>query len=658
MLKTGSVVKVGFFVLMLSVALNAYAADKPNIIFILVDDMGYMDVGFNGNKYYQTPNIDRIAREGMKFTNAYANASNCAPTRACLMSGQYSTTHGIYTVSNSDRGKSSDRRLVPHPNTTVLDTSFYTVSEMLKGAGYVTGHFGKWHLGRGVLTGPTGQGFDMNIGGNHKGSPKSYFSPYKNDKITDGPVGEYLTDRLYGEVLSFINDNKDTCFFAYLSHYAVHTPIQAKKSLKEKYDTLLPKNMSPRNPKYAAMVESVDQGVGAVLDKLDELGITDNTMIVFFSDNGGVSYITSMKPLRGYKGTYYEGGIREPMAVRWPSKVAAGTVCDEPVIGMDFYPTFKEIVNGEIPAGYKLHGVSILPLLEQAGDIDRGSLYWHAPYYLQRYKGEPELFRCTPSSAIRKGKWKMIQYFETGNIELFNLEKDLAERYDSAEFLPDTVKILLADLKAWRKEMNAPVPVKPNPGFKPLLTYSNVPKTGEVLLSNQSGMYLTNIAGRIHSAGIEKVKIRIYHDAKLYYEATQKYGDGNFDFPINLEASDKPYKIKLYFNRNSFDEVDQILDSLMVQKRASSILAPLDPKGGNKIKVYPIPSKGVITVELSDDFRVGTEIKVFSLKGVLKFSTKLQEKTLTIDLKGLGGELYILQVKNDKKVWNKKITVQ
>ncbi|HEC03755.1 MAG TPA: hypothetical protein ENI81_09490, partial [Phycisphaerales bacterium] len=260
---------------------------KPNIIFILIDDMGWRDLGCCGSTYYETPNIDRLAAQGMMFSDAYTCGPNCAPTRASLMSGQYTPRHGIITVGNSDRGPEHLRKLIPQETKTVLNAEITTIAEAIKPAGYVSASMGKWHLGNDPGHGPVGQGFDLNVGGYEAGHPRSYFSPYKNPELKDGPEGEYLTDRLTEEALKFIEANQDKPFFLYLPHYAVHTPIRAKKEMIAKYEAKEPSN-GQGNPTYAAMIESTDQGVGRMMAKLDELGLTDDTIVIFSSDNGGV----------------------------------------------------------------------------------------------------------------------------------------------------------------------------------------------------------------------------------------------------------------------------------------------------------------------------------------------------------------------------------
>ncbi len=446
-----------------------YDQRRPNIVFIFIDDMGWRDVGFMGSQYYETPNIDKLAGNGMVFTNAYSNAPNCAPARACLFSGQYGPRHGVYTVASSSRGQSKLRKLIPIENTTVLDSNIVTIAEAIKPAGYVSASIGKWHLGDDPQFGPIGQGFDVNIGGYSAGHPqKGYFVPYNNPELPDGPQGEYLTDRLTDEALNFIETNKDRPFFLYLPHYAVHTPLQAKAELIEKYQKK-PGSNGQNNPKYAAMIESTDQGVGRIMDKLDELGLAENTIVFFFSDNGGVKGITSNEPLRGGKGMLYEGGIREPMVVRWPGVVEPGTTSDTPVIGIDLYPTILEMADIEKPKDKILDGESIVPLLKGRKDLDRKAIFWHFPAYLQgKAEGarDPH-FRTRPAGAVRAGDFKLIEYFEDGALELYNLEDDIAEQNNLADTMPEKAAELHTLMLAWRKAVNAPVPTEFNPDYNP-----------------------------------------------------------------------------------------------------------------------------------------------------------------------------------------------
>jgi len=445
-----------------------FANEKTNIVFIMVDDMGWKDVGFMGSNYYETPNIDKLAGQGVVFTNAYANAPNCAPTRACLMTGQYTPRHGIYTVNNPDRGESRYRKLIPIPNTTILDSSFVTLAETMRFAGYRTGMMGKWHLGEGKGTSPEGQGFDVNVGGCHKGHPLTYFSPYKNEFIEDGPDGEYLTDRMTDEAIKFIEGSKDGPFFLYLPYYAVHTPIQPKPEVKKKYEGK-PADGKQNNPGYATMVETVDNGVGRIMNKLDELMLSENTVVIFFSDNGGVGGITDMSPLRGSKGMLYEGGIREPMIVRWPGKVKPGTRCDIPVISIDFYPTFLEIAGISKPIDLILDGENILPLFKGGEELSEREIFWHFPAYLQASENflPGLIWRTTPVSVIRKGDWKLLEFFEDGHLELYNLKNDISETNNLAEQMPGKAKSLHKKLLKWRAKVNAPVPTELNPEYNP-----------------------------------------------------------------------------------------------------------------------------------------------------------------------------------------------
>jgi len=435
--------------------------------------MGWRDLGCCGSTYYETPNIDRLAAQGMMFSDAYTCGPNCAPTRASLMSGQYTPRHGIITVGNSDRGPEHLRKLIPQETKTVLNAEITTIAEAIKPAGYVSASMGKWHLGNDPGHGPVGQGFDLNVGGYEAGHPRSYFSPYKNPELKDGPEGEYLTDRLTEEALKFIEANQDKPFFLYLPHYAVHTPIRAKKEMIAKYEAKEPSN-GQGNPTYAAMIESTDQGVGRMMAKLDELGLTDDTIVIFSSDNGGVGgyealgikngEITSNAPLKGGKGMLYEGGIRVPLFVRWPGVVKPRTRCDEPVITVDFYPTLLEMAGAARPARQALDGQSILPLLRGAGSLKREAIFWHFPAYLQ---GGGGTWRTTPAGAVRKGQWKLIEFFEDGRVELYDLVRDIGEKTNLADKMPEKAKELHNLLRNWRESVNAQVPTGLNPKYKP-----------------------------------------------------------------------------------------------------------------------------------------------------------------------------------------------
>jgi len=438
-------------------------SENPNIIFILIDDLGWSDTGFMGSPVYETPNIDNLSKEGVVFSNAYAPAANCAPSRACIMSGKNTPRHGIYTVGSSERGKSKDRKLIPTQNTVTLAENFITLAEALRKNGYVSASIGKWHIGED----PKIQGFDTNIGGSHAGHPKSYFSPYKNKYLIDGEDGEYLTDRLTSEATNFISNNKEKPFFLYLPYFTVHTPLQGKDALVKKYKSKI--NGDNRfNAKYGAMVENMDENIGKLLSALEEFKIAENTIVIFLSDNGGLASVSSQFPLRAGKGSYYEGGIRVPCIIRWPSKIEESIKTDTPVTGLDIFPTLMDVVNDK--TDYDLDGVSLLPLLTENKDLEERALFWHFPIYLQgvnpkKDEARDSLFRTRPGSVIRKGKWKLHEYFEDSKIELYNLETDLREQNNLSIENPAKVKELYKELEDWRKKTNAPIPKELNPNF-------------------------------------------------------------------------------------------------------------------------------------------------------------------------------------------------
>jgi len=439
---------------------------KPNIVFILVDDLGWADTGFMGNPVYETPNIDKLSKEGVAFTNAYAPAANCAPSRACMISGKNTPRHGIYTVGSSERGKSANRKIIPTPNTETLADDFITIAEALKKNGYTSASIGKWHIG----DDPKTQGFDINIGGSHAGHPASYFSPYKNKALQDGKDGEYLTDRLTNEAINFMSTNKEKPFFLYLPYFTVHTPLQGKKEKVTKYTSKI-KGDDRFNAKYGAMVESMDENVGKLLNSLEELKIADNTIIIFFSDNGGLASVSSQFPLRGGKGSYYEGGIRVPCIIKWPSKIEEPKTTDIPITGLDIFPTLMDVVHDK--SEYDLDGISLLPFLTENRNIEERALFWHFPIYLESVNPKKEeardpLFRTRPGSVIRKGKWKLHEYFEDGEFELYNLETDLREQVNLANENPEKVKELYEELNNWRLKTNAPVPKELNGEYKSL----------------------------------------------------------------------------------------------------------------------------------------------------------------------------------------------
>lgn len=420
-----------------------------------------------GSTYYETPHIDQLSKEGMSFKRAYSGASNCAPSRACLLSGLNTPKHGVYTVSPSDRGHIKTRKLVPVKNKAHLNDSVFTLPKMLRSAGYVTGSIGKWHVG----SNPNSQGIDHNVGGSGRGNPgkDGYFSPYNIDFIEDGPKGEYLTDRLTEEAINYIEKFKDTTFFLYLPYYTVHTPIMGKPNLIKKFKDKAPAKGQNRAD-YAAMIYSMDQNVGRVLNKLKEAGIEENTIVIFTSDNGGIRAISEQNPLRAGKGSYYEGGIRVPLIVKWPNKIKANTISDQTVSNLDFYPTLQSIVDPPIKAS-QLDGINIEKVLYENVTIER-KLFFHFPIYLQKYDAEKDqgrdpLFRTRPGSVIISGDWKLHEYFEDGGIELYNLKNDIGETQNLANLEPLITRQMHSNLKSWRDQNKAPIPTVLNDIFDP-----------------------------------------------------------------------------------------------------------------------------------------------------------------------------------------------
>lgn len=428
---------------------TAETAEPPNILFIYLDDFGWRDAGFMGSDFYETPHLDRLAASGMVFSDAYACAANCAPARASLMSGQYSPRHKIFNVGTKPRGKAKFRRLEHLPGTDTLSPEILTWAHRLQQQGYRTATIGKWHLS----DDPIGYGFHENIAGDHRGSPpRGYYPPHPNAAgLASAAADEYLTDRLTDEALSFIERNHEQRWALYLSHFAVHTPLQAKPELLAKFERK-PKGKLHSHPVMAAMIAAVDEGVGRILAKLDALNLQNNTVIIFSSDNGGYGPATDMHPLKGYKGTYYEGGIRVPLVVSWPGVVKPGTASNVPVSGVDVYPTLCELA--EVPASDQqvLDGISLVPIRkgEPTEQAER-ALFWHFPAYLESYavSGEQRdpLFRSRPCSIIRQGRWKLHQYFEDNALELYDLTTDIGEQLNLIDQEPEVMARLLATLQ-------------------------------------------------------------------------------------------------------------------------------------------------------------------------------------------------------------------
>ena len=432
------------------------AERKLNFILILADDLGWKDLSCYGSTFYETPNIDKLARDGMKFTQAYSACTVCSPTRAAILTGKYPAR---LHVTDWIPGQMPDNpKLIVPDWTKYLPLEEVSLARAFHNAGYATASIGKWHLG-GEQYFPDKQGFDINIAGTEAPNPKTYFAPYNISTLKDGPNGEYITDRLGNEAEKFIEANKDKPFFLYFPEFAVHLPLQGKKEIVAKYEKKVRAGMTQTNAIYAAMVESMDDTVGQVRRKLEELKIADNTVIVFASDNGGRVPTTSNDPLRVGKGSCYEGGTRVPLMVYWPKVTKPGGVCETPVSSVDLYPTLLEIAGEKKAAKKGVDGVSLVSLLKEKGKLKRDELFWHYPHY-QHY----QLGGATPYGAIRKGDFKLIEFFDDMRVELYNLRDDIGEQHNLASEMPDQVNKLRNRLHEWRKEVGAQMPTL-NPNY-------------------------------------------------------------------------------------------------------------------------------------------------------------------------------------------------
>jgi arylsulfatase A-like enzyme len=458
---------------------------KPNVVFILIDDMGWMDLACYGSSFYETPNLDRLRTEGVLFTDAYASCPVCSPTRASIMTGRYPARVGITNyIPGNERGK-----LIGAPYIDHLPLEEHTLASALRDGGYRTYHVGKWHLG-GEPYWPEKHGFDVNVAGCHWGSPKGrYFSPWGNPRLEDGPEGEYLTDRLTDEAIKLLRANGEAPFFLNLPYYAVHIPIQApaeevahfeEKARRMGLDRVetfavdgpfpcehkkhlrITRRLVQSDPVYAGMVRRLDWNIGRLLDALEELGKAEDTLVIFTSDNGGLATSegspTCNAPLAEGKGWMYEGGTRGCLLVRWPGRVAPASTCSVPVTSPDFYPTILEAAGLPLIPEQHCDGVSLMPLLAGGSRLDREAIYWHYPHYGNQ--------GGTPGSSVRAGDWKLIEFFEDGRLELYNLREDISEKRNLAAQEPGRARSLHGMLKAWRDEMEAVIP-EPNPDYNP-----------------------------------------------------------------------------------------------------------------------------------------------------------------------------------------------
>jgi len=487
---------------------RAQGGKKPNIIFFLVDDMGWMDCGAFGSRYYETPNIDKLATRGMLFTDAYSASPLCSPTRGSIVTGQHPARIGISTAAGHQPPKpegtsrfaaqaGTDSPVILPESLRFLEPSQVTIAERLRDAGYRTAHIGKWHLGLNPEHWPEEQGFEVSFHGAPDPGPPSYHSPYgfKAGTVTDGPEGEYITDRITDEALKFISADDDRPFLLHLWQYGVHGPWGHKDEYTQEFVGKVDPRGEQANPIMASMLKSVDESLGRVMAKLEELGIADNTIIIFFSDNGGNIHSntetdrktvdlkpthpqyarmqswrkyagflppTNNAPLRKGKSWMYEGGVRVPMIVSWPGRVEAGSQCHEPVQSVDFYPTMLAMAGLPPTPNHPLDGISLMPLLTQKGELDRDTLFWYFPH------GGPT---NPPGVSVRQGDWKLIRWYLTGpdfpnRYELYNLAEDLSEKVDLAAQMPDKVRELDALIDDFLKRTDCVVPI-PNPAYKP-----------------------------------------------------------------------------------------------------------------------------------------------------------------------------------------------
>ena len=454
-----------------------FASRPPNIVYILADDLGWADLGCYASDLHETPNIDKLSGDGIRFTEAYAMPV-CSPTRAALMTGKHAARVHVTIWAEGSLDGPKNRKLLQANSLHDLPHTEKTLATYLQKAGYLTALIGKWHLGDANHF-PETHGFDVNIGGTHWGAPQSFWWPYRGSgrfgneiryvpHLEFGKPGEYLTDRLTDEALKVIDKADEKPFFLYLAHHAPHTPIEAKLEDVKYFESRLKAEMRHQNPVYAAMIKSLDESVGRVLDRLKERGLYENTIVVFTSDNGGfigidnragqTTPVTNNAPLRSGKGSCYEGGIRVPLVMRWPGVTTTRSVCHEPAIVMDLFTTLLNAAGVEIPDASLLDGLNLKPLLENpAAKLDRDALFFHYPHYYAT---------TTPVSAVRSGDWKLLEYYEDNHIELYNLKEDISEATDLSAQQPNMAAQLRKKLHQWRADVDANEPTI-NPNFTP-----------------------------------------------------------------------------------------------------------------------------------------------------------------------------------------------
>lgn len=446
----------------------AASASPLNVVLVLVDDLGWRDLGCQGSDLYETPRIDALAAEGVRFTQAYSNCPVCSPSRAALLTGQHPGRVGFtgHITAIGRHRHPADSAILPPADLMYLRHELVTIAEALGTAGYVSASIGKWHLGAETHW-PLSQGFDLNVAGHTHGSPASYFFPYRkpgqawnpdmpNLDLSASSEGEYLTSRLTDEALQFVERNRDRPFFLYLSHYAVHTPLQAPEQMVRKYQRKIDASPSGGNAVYAAMVESVDTSVGRILDQLEAAGVANRTVVILASDNGGLDSVTSNAPLRAGKGHLYEGGIRVPLIVRWPGHGTPGSVVRTPVTNADLFPFIAEVA-GLAPSSFDhLDGRSLGPLID-GGPWAPRELIWYYPHYSPQAQA--------PGAAVLSGDYKLLEFYDPPRLELYRLQDDLGENEDLARREAATAESLRAKLNAWI-DANVPIRHRPNPTGK------------------------------------------------------------------------------------------------------------------------------------------------------------------------------------------------
>ena len=523
----------------------AAAEPKPNVVFIVADDLGWADLGCYGSKYHKTPNLDRLAADGVRFTQAYAACPVCSPTRAAIMTGQYPARLGItdWLPGRPDR---PDQKLARPKLVTDLPGDIPNLATLFKQAGYTTGLIGKWHLGGPDAT-PEKRGFEVNVAGDVAGSPASYFAPFANKGRTmpgldKAPAGEYLTDRLAADAEAFLDGNKGKPFFLYLPHYAPHTPLRAKQELIAKYRAGQPGQQG--NPIYAAMLESLDDAVGRVLKKLDELMLSEKTVVVFTSDNGGLCTLegpntppTINAPLREGKGYLYEGGLRVPLIVKWPAVVKAGSASAVPVSSIDFLPTFAEGCG--LP-DVKADGRNLMALLK-GGALERDALYWHYPHYSNQ--------GGKPGGAVRAGEYKLVEFYENGRRELFDVLKDPGENRNLSAEKPDIVKRLGDGLTAWRTKVGAKMP-EPNPAYVPnpqgkdgaIVMHSRTAEVHGTMLRYEPLPHKTTLGYWVNVGDYATYEFTVAKPGRFTVEVLQGCGKGQGGSDVEVRVGDQKVK--------------------------------------------------------------------------------------------------------------------